>query len=44
MGALGVSGTPTMLLADARGTVTKVWTGRLADEEQNQVLKVLKKG
>jgi thioredoxin-related protein len=44
MGALGVRGTPTMLLVDKGGMVTKVWTGRLQPEQEEQVLSFLRKG
>jgi len=42
LASIGVSGTPTMLLVDGKGIVTRVWTGRL--QEQEQALSVLKKG
>jgi len=29
---------------DSKGVVTRVWTGKLQDQEQEQVLSVLKKG
>jgi len=44
LGTIGVRGTPTMLLVDSKGVVTRVWTGKLQDQEQEQVLSVLKKG
>jgi thiol-disulfide isomerase/thioredoxin len=44
LGDIGVRGTPTMLLVNSGGAVTKVWTGKLQDQEQEQVLGVLKKG
>ncbi|SPF53650.1 exported hypothetical protein [Candidatus Sulfopaludibacter sp. SbA4] len=44
LGTIGVRGTPTILLVDSKGVVTKVWTGKLKAEEQEQVLGVLKKG
>ena len=42
--AIGVRGTPTMLLVDGKGVVTKVWVGKLQGQEEEQVLSVLKKG
>jgi hypothetical protein len=44
LNTIGVRGTPTMLLVDGKGVVTKVWVGRLQDQDQEQVLSVLKKG
>jgi thioredoxin-related protein len=41
---IGVSGTPTMLLVNSSGIVTKVWTGKIPPEEQDQVLGILRKG
>jgi len=41
---VGVRGTPTMLLVNEKGTVTRVWVGKIRDEEQAEVLSVLKKG
>jgi thioredoxin-related protein len=41
---IGVRGTPTMLLVNSNGVVTRVWTGRLAPEQQEQALSVLKRG
>lgn len=38
---LGVIGTPTMLLLDKRGIVTKSWVGKLSQEEQGQALKAI---
>jgi hypothetical protein len=38
---LGVVGTPTMLLLDRRGIVTKSWVGKLSPEEQSQALKAI---
>lgn len=43
-GSIGVRGTPTMLLVDSKGVVTRVWTGKVQDAEQDNVLAVLKKG
>jgi thioredoxin-related protein len=39
---VGVRGTPTILLVDSRGIVSRVWTGRLQEEEEEQVLSVLR--
>jgi hypothetical protein len=44
LGTIGVAGTPTLLLVDAKGVVAKVWVGKLPDQDQEQVLAVLKKG
>ena len=33
-GEIGVRGTPTMLLVNSAGVVTKVWTGKLQPEEE----------
>jgi hypothetical protein len=41
---IGVEGTPTLLLVDGAGVVKKVWTGKLGEAEQQQVLTTLKKG
>lgn len=38
---LGVVGTPTMLLFDKSGKVTKSWVGKLNLEEQSQALKAI---
>jgi hypothetical protein len=43
-GEIGVRGTPTILLVNGAGVVTRVWSGKLQPEEQEQVLGVLKKG
>ncbi len=42
LGAIGIHGTPTMLLVNSGGAVTKVWTGKLQPKEQDQVLSVLR--
>lgn len=36
-----VSGTPTLLLVNANGTVTKTWIGKLPDDQQKEVLKAI---
>lgn len=38
---LGIAGTPTMLLVNRGGAVTKSWVGKLAPAEQGQVLKII---
>jgi thioredoxin-related protein len=43
LSALGVSGTPTLLLVDNSGKVADVWQGKLAPDQEGQVLAVLKK-
>ncbi len=39
---IGVTGTPTMLLVDAKGTVSKVWEGKVQPHQQAGVLAALK--
>lgn len=39
--ALGVSGTPTLILVDSRGTVLKTWTGQLASVGEWEVVQAL---
>lgn len=38
---LGIAGTPTMLLVSGGGIVTQKWVGKLAPDEQGEVLKVI---
>ncbi len=38
---IGVSGTPTILLLDAHGVVTRSWVGKLQPQEEDQVLTVI---
>ena len=38
---LGIRGTPTMLLINAAGIVSKVWVGKLEAKQQQQVLSLL---
>jgi hypothetical protein len=38
---IGVDGTPTMLLLNSRGIVTKSWVGKLGSDEQNQAIKAI---
>lgn len=38
-GAINISGTPTLILVDANGVVTKSWIGKLAEDDQKDVLK-----
>lgn len=45
LNSLGVRGTPTMLLVDGKGIVTKFWVGKLQSrEEEQQVITALRKG
>jgi len=44
MGAIGVRGTPTMLLVNSAGVVTKVWAGKIQPEQEQEVLAALRKG
>ena len=37
LGAIGVTGTPTLLLVDRKGKVIKAWIGKLDDASQKQV-------
>ena len=41
---IGVEGTLTLLLVDSAGIVKKVWSGKLGDAEQEQVLTIVKNG
>ena len=38
MGDIGVQATPTMLLVDRTGVVTKVWVGKIRPEQEQEVL------
>jgi hypothetical protein len=40
-GSIGVRGTPTMLLVDRGGIVTRVWVGKLDPQGQEQVMSTL---
>lgn len=40
---LDVSATPTLIVADDKGQVEKVWIGKLPSEKQNEVLAILTK-
>lgn len=42
LGSIGVMGTPTMLLVDGGGVVTRVWTGKIQPPEQDQVLNAIR--
>jgi thioredoxin-related protein len=39
--SLGVAGTPTLIIADRTGTVTKSWVGKLPAEKEAEVLTML---
>lgn len=39
LGALNVSGTPTVILVDGTGTVERVWIGLLTSEQQGEVMR-----
>lgn len=41
--ALGVSGTPTLILVDGAGTVRKVWTGKLPPDKESEMLSELRR-
>lgn len=40
--SLSIGGTPTIIVADAKGKITDVWLGRLRPEKENEVLARLK--
>jgi len=42
LNAIGVMGTPTLLLVDAKGTVAQVWEGKLQADQEGRVLALLK--
>jgi len=42
--ALGVGGTPTLLMVDREGTVTNAWLGELSREKEDAVLALLSRG
>lgn len=42
LSTLGVAGTPTLILADNKGFVKKLWTGRLSAQGEADVLKELR--
>ena len=44
LGFIGVRATPTMILVNGKGVVTRIWTGRVPDSEQQAVVSVLKRG
>ena len=44
MGQIGVQGTPTMLLVNSAGVVTKLWVGRVKPEQEQEVLSAIRKG
>ena len=44
MGQIGVQGTPTMLLVNGAGVVTKFWVGKIQPEQEQDVLAALRKG
>jgi hypothetical protein len=44
MANIGVRGTPTMLLVNSAGVVTKVWVGKIQPEREQEVLAALRKG
>lgn len=41
LNSLDVNATPTLIVADDKGQVEKVWIGKLPSEKQNEVLAVL---
>jgi hypothetical protein len=38
LGAIGVSGTPTLLLVDNKGAVKQSWLGKLSPDKETEVL------
>ena len=42
LSSIGVTGTPTLLLVDRDGTVGDVWTGKLPEDGERQVLAALR--
>lgn len=40
--SLGVRGTPTLILVNGEGTVTKSWAGQLSPEKEQEVLSALR--
>ncbi|PYS89282.1 MAG: hypothetical protein DMF64_18185, partial [Acidobacteria bacterium] len=43
LGALGISGTPTILLVNDQGVVTQAWVGRLPTDKEVEVITALRK-
>jgi hypothetical protein len=43
LGALGVRGTPTLLLINSRGVVTKSWVGRLPADKETEVIEAVRR-
>jgi hypothetical protein len=43
LGALGISGTPTLLLVNAQGVASKAWVGRLPTDKEDEVINALRK-
>jgi thioredoxin-related protein len=39
---IGVHGTPTMMLVDAKGRVTRIWFGKLQQQQEEEVLRTLR--
>lgn len=44
LNAIGVHGTPTLMLVDKTGIVDDVWEGKLRPDQEDQVLTALKNG
>ena len=40
--ALGVTGTPTMMLVDNSGVVTEAWVGKLSSDKESEIITKLK--
>ncbi len=43
LGALGVRGTPTLLLVDDKGVVTQAWIGRLPADREDEIINAVRK-
>lgn len=41
LATFGVSGTPTLMLVDSRGSIQRVWVGELSPEREQEVLEVV---
>ena len=44
MGSIGIRGTPTMLLVNSSGVITKMWVGKIQTEQEQEVLTALRRG
>lgn len=44
MASVGIRGTPTILLVNSGGVVTKMWVGKIQPEQEQEVLTALRNG